>query len=335
MSVPFGKAAAIWIMTDIRGGDPDLIVRSLGNWGQGTLLFKYGNGLTKWQGLEEVVAAAREAGFTAAGYWFNYGHADEGRLMADHALDLNLDLVLLDWESDADNRYLADPTRAHRIAGDFKDGAPDVPLALCSWWYPWYHVPDALEDLLKYCDYNMPQVYALENWSNEANADYLDVSIEQYGGMWDGGPERTIPGFAAYDTNTWSPSIMQLRRGSEHAKEIGCPGVWLWSWNTLIGRSGSIDGLRKQERIDEFKSWDWPTVVDPELTCEEKLADCMKFADEKAKEVERLTATLGTKELQIEALTVGLAMCEDRRTDLEHYRSLILASDPGPPGDNV
>lgn len=259
--------------------------------------------------------------------------------MAEHAEHLGLDIALLDWETAADNAYLGDQTRAKRIGGDFKAGAPNIPLGLCSWWYPFYHQRDALRDLLVHCDYNFPQVYQLKNFSNDACIDDLDISIEQYSSLWDGGPEHTVPGFAAYDIPGWSPSNIQLRRGQEHAKALGCPGVWLWSWNALIGASGSNDGQRKTDRIDEIKSWDWPAPVEPEPTCEEKLADCIAFAQKMADE------NTGLKE-DIEMLQTEIESCGIRRGDLEVFRANVLeatdrieeaaaaikAADPGPDG---
>jgi hypothetical protein len=314
-----GKSAAIWYKSDIAGGDDQKIGDRAVNWGQGFILPKIGNGVTKWQGLQGLVERTHERGLKFIGWWYVYGQAEEGRVMGEHARDLGVDGVVIDWESHADNAFQDDPTIAQRIIGDLKNEAPDTPVGLSSWWKPSLHQPDALNEILDHCEWNMPQCYAIGDWTNEASANRIVSAIDEYEALSGFGADRTVPGIAAFgqhfgaDNTWWETTVEQMKQGEAKAKELECPGIWVWSWNYMIGKSGNLDGQRREEFIDEVKSWDWAVPTPPPSIeeCEEELAACQAALAE-------LEARFNAKENQLEE-------SEARRAELENWRIIVLS----------
>lgn len=104
-------------------------------------------------------------------------------------------------------------------------GLPGVLIGLSSYRYPSAHPEFPWEAFLKYCDFNMPQVYWVKN-NNPAVQ--LRKSIAEFKALkvW----RPIIPTGCAYPEGSWKPTPAQIVEFLDECKAQGLQGANFWEW---------------------------------------------------------------------------------------------------------
>lgn len=252
------QGLAYWRTDIIHGGDPAQIVAETQGMNCDVFAPKFGNGLTRWQGLEPRIEAHQEAGIEAHGWWYLKGLAGEGQAIGEHAVELGLDAILLDVETHWDNSNAS----ADTVMDEIEAAAPDIPVGLCSWWKPSYHAADRYRPFLERCDFNAPQVYWIGRYYAQAGADVLDWCLEEYEDLYGFPAEKTYPVLAAFGQtygsgHWWAATVEQMTIAQERAAELGLPGIYWYSADYMLGGAGSQGYNEQPEMIEALASFDW------------------------------------------------------------------------------
>jgi hypothetical protein len=102
---------------------------------------------------------------------------------------------------------------------------PDIPIALSSYRYPSFHPQVPWKDFLEKCDFNMPQVYWMQNHNP---ADQLMRSVREFQALVPFRP--IIPTGAAFREDGWSPTVDDVVEFMDTARSLNLAGVNFWEW---------------------------------------------------------------------------------------------------------
>jgi hypothetical protein len=272
----WGKGIAIWYAWELYDGRPDALVGEAKKLGLSKLCPKFGNGVAPWQGLEGLVEAAHGAGLQVWGWWYYYGRPDEGAISGDHAAALGLDGLILDVESHWEESALTASGRrrkAETLMTQLRERLPDTPMGIASWWKPSLHrVPFEVFFQEGFCDLNMQQAYWIGRYDEQGGARVLQESVEEYLRLYEWPAEKTVPILAAFGRNYrrgdrfvyWETTVPQMDAANAKAVELGCRGVWWWSWNFMLGLAGSVDKRPRPAFLEAIASYDWGVGPEPE-----------------------------------------------------------------------
>jgi len=265
----WGKGVAVWYAWELYDGLPDVLIREAKALGLAKVCPKFGNGIYPWQGLEGLIEEAHREGLQVWGWWYFFGNKDEGKICGDHAVSLGLDGVILDieshWEGSASTSS-ARRRKAELLMTQLRERLPDLPIGISSWWKPSYHdVPFEVFLREGFCDLNMQQTYWIGRFDEAGGARLLEESVEEYLGLYDWPPEKSIPILSAFGQsyqvggthNYWETTVPQMHAANAKARALGCRGVWWWSWNYMLGKAGSSDKLPRPGFFQAIASHEW------------------------------------------------------------------------------
>ena len=276
----FGKGLVIWRSDRMLGGNPQSAIQKVVELRCNAIWLKIGNGTKKWVGLEDVIAAARERDISVFGWWYIYGQALEGRIAAEHALDLGVEALALDVESHAKRSEAATPGLLEQIFIDTKNGLDGVPLGLCSYWKPSYHRELPFAEMLRCCDFNAPQMYWMGRTTEDGAEDVVKTCLQEYDQLFGWNYKNTVAIMAAFgqsinygqDVIYWEANRHQVDAAAEVARKNHVAGVAWWSLDFMAGGAGSRRGTSNTTLQTAVSRVEWDNAPLPELTPEQKLA---------------------------------------------------------------
>jgi hypothetical protein len=262
---PVGKGFFIWKIPNCENGDALAISETAYQAGLTHVLIKIANGIYDYNydsaSRNDLVAPVANAlharGIKVWGWHYVFGDLprDEAKAAIRQINKLPLDGYVIDAESEYKNKY----TPCRIFMSELRNALPDFPTALSSFRYPKYHMELPWNDFLKYCDYNMPQVY----WEQSHNPDYqLERSLNEFKTAVQ--PFRTyIPTGAAYCAGGWCPTIEDIHLFLNKAVALNMSAVNFWSWDYCR--------LKLPHIWNAIAAYDWPNAPNPEKTILEQL----------------------------------------------------------------
>jgi len=229
-----GKGFFIWKIRDCEGGSASAIASAAADAGLSHVLIKIADGMNQYNVdsttgndyVPAVVQALHAAGIQAWGWHYVYGSDPDGEAWAGgrRARSLGLDGYVIDAEME----YKASgmDAAARRYISDLRGYLNGIPIALCSFRFPTYHMEFPWEDFLNKSDYNMPQVY----WEQAHNAGaQLQRSFREFTAI---SPYRPyLATGAAYSTKTWAATAVDVNEFLTTAAALNIPAVNFFSWD--------------------------------------------------------------------------------------------------------
>jgi len=262
---PVGKGFYIWKIPGCENGYPLAIAETAYQAGLTHVLIKIANGIYDYNydpvSRKDLVAPVANAlharGIAVWGWHYVFGDLprDEANAAIRQINKLPLDGYVIDAESEYKNKY----TPCRIFMGELRNALPDFPVALSSYRYPKYHMELPWNDFLKYCDYNMPQVY----WEQSHNPDYqLERSLNEFKTAVQ--PFRPyIPTGAAYCAGGWCPTVADIKQFMDKAVDLKMTAINFWSWDYAR--------LKLPHIWNAIAAYEWPDAPNPEKTILEKL----------------------------------------------------------------
>lgn len=229
-----GKGFYTHILSECEAEDPLAIACAARDAGLSHVLVKIGDG-TQPFGLDAtgqdlslpVIQALRAAGIAVWGWHTVYGDdpTGEAALAILRVQELALDGYVLCAGAAYERADKAQAARAFMTAlrADW-----DVPIALSSYRFPYFHPELPWAAFLEKCDAVMPQVY----WEAAHNAgSQLRESLRQYKALPNARP--CIPTGVAYSRpGGWAPTLDDIADFINTAKDLGVEAVNFYSWDT-------------------------------------------------------------------------------------------------------
>jgi len=229
-----GKGYFIWKVRDCEKGNAEAIANAAQNADFTHVILKIADGpypynydqATNTDFLEPVVSALRKKKISVWAWQYVYGilPTREADVAIRRIKDLNLDGFVIDAEIEYKEPGKANAANAfmNRLRSELKD----LPLALSSFRFPYYHVQFPWKEFLEKCDYNMPQVY----WEQAHNpSSHLERTLQEFQKL---SPFRQIiPTGPTYKTGKWSPSTNEVTEFMDVAKKLDFKAVNFFSWD--------------------------------------------------------------------------------------------------------
>jgi hypothetical protein len=136
---------------------------------------------------------------------------------------LHLDGYVIDAE--AEYKQPGRDAAARQFMSALRKSLPNFPIALSSYRYPSYHPQIPWKEFLEKCDYNMPQVYWMQNHNP---GEQLTRSVQEFESL---APYRPIiPTGAAFRQNNWQPTVDDILEFLNTARSLNLNGVNFWEW---------------------------------------------------------------------------------------------------------
>mgnify|MGYP006295077011 FL=1 len=232
-----GKGMMIWQLRRCEDGSPERIAQTAQQAGLTHVLIKVANGMlaynvdrtTNQDLVPDVAKALKSRGIEVWGWHYIYGHnpIGEARIAIQRAKQLHLDGYVIDAEIEYKQRGM--DKKAEQFMQAIRGPLSNIPIALSSYRYPKYHPELPWKQFLKYCDYNMPQVY----WEQaHTPASQLERSFQQFQAL---APNRKfVPTGAFYKTNGWLPTPEDIKNFLEKSTDLGCKAVNFYTWDHKI-----------------------------------------------------------------------------------------------------
>jgi hypothetical protein len=229
-----GKGFFIWKIRDCEGGSPGAIASAAKSAGLSHVLIKIADGMnqynidssTGYDYVPSVVEALHAAGIQAWGWHYVYGGDPDGEAWngGRRACQLGLDGYVIDAEMEY--KAAGMDTAARRYVSDLRGYLGSIPIALCSFRFPSYHLEFPWSDFLNKSDVNMPQVY----WEQAHNAGaQLQRSYREFQSI---SPYRPyLATGATYSNNGWSSSTSDIIDFLTTAVSLNIPAVNFFSWD--------------------------------------------------------------------------------------------------------
>lgn len=228
-----GKGMYVWQIPHCEGGNPSKIAARAASAGLTHLLIKIADAGSAFnidsKGRDlvpPVVAALHAKGIQAWGWHYVYGYdpSAEARVAVQRTLALQLDGYVIDAE--VQFQLAGREAVAQTLCRQLRSGLGNLPIALSSFRYPTVHPQIPWSTFLKYCDYNMPQVYWEQSHDGAAQ---LTRSINEFKKI---SPYRPIiPTGPAYSNAGWRPAAAELTAFLQRALELQLPGANFWSYD--------------------------------------------------------------------------------------------------------
>jgi len=231
-----GKGYFIWQIAKTEDGNPVTIANKAVEAGLSHVLIKIADGIHTYNvdlvtGQDLVgglVQQLRARGILVYGWHYVYGYYPEQE--ADIAIQRirqhNLDGYVIDAESEYKdtkntNRYKNAKTFMSRL----RAALPNLPIALSSYRYPSLHPTLPWMEFLEKCDFNMPQVYWLQNHNP---GDQLRRCVNEFQNMTPFRP--IIPTGAAFREHGWEPTVADVIQFMDTARELNLKAANYWEW---------------------------------------------------------------------------------------------------------
>ncbi len=229
-----GKGFYIWQIPRCEGGNVEAIAQTARQEGLSYVLIKVAHRTylynydwkRKIDYVPPLVEALRKQGIGVWGWQYVYGDnpAGEADIAIRRVRDLGLDGFVINAE--AEYKQPGKSKAAAAYMKRLRQALPDTPLGLSSYRFPSYHPQLPWKEFLTYCDYNMPQVY----WMNNTNPGaQLKRSVREFEGM---SPFRPIvPTGAAFSEHGWTPTAGEVLEFLQTAQSLNLSSVNFWSWD--------------------------------------------------------------------------------------------------------
>ena len=265
-----GKTIFLWIVKTLYDGDPHAIALAAKRMGLTNVFVKVADGtwsynlrppLWKDDILPDLFEAFDAVGIPRWGWHFVYGY--EPLREAQKAIERIAKYDLEGYILNAEAAYKHRPTQATALMTYIRRAYPDLPLALSSYRFPNYHREFPFEEFLRFCDYNMPQVYWIKN---DNPVQQLHRCIEEYKQFT---PVPMVPTGIACRDHDWQPTIQQMTDFHNETKDLGLPAISWWEWVQSVKTSAA--GITYDTVIQSLQ-WevDPPPPPPPPLTHEEE-----------------------------------------------------------------
>lgn len=219
-----GKGVAIHMLEQQFNGDVKKILDYCITLGVDTIYPKIGNGLMVWKGLDEFIDTAVQRGFEVVPWWYLYGYPNEGRIFGKRMKELErygVRLGLFDVEQEFDNHkglvmdgssvnLNATRNRLRPVAlQTVKEYRQETGAGhgLTSWWKPEAH-PTPVTEFLKDAAVNMPQIYPMQDLSDDGGVRRLDHALKSYEQNY-GWKGETAPFVATFSEHNWTAPPLQ------------------------------------------------------------------------------------------------------------------------------
>jgi hypothetical protein len=229
-----GKGFFIWKLRDCEGGSPSAIASAAVAAGLSHVLIKIADGMnhynvdstTGFDYVPPVVQALHAVGIQAWGWHYVYGGDPDGEAWngGRRARSLGLDGYVIDAEMEY--KAAGMDSAARRYISDLRGYLNGIPIALCSFRFPSYHMEFPWADFLNKSDFNMPQVY----WEQAHNAGaQLQRSFREFLSI---SPYRPyLATGATYSNKGWSSTPSDVHDFLSTAVALNIPAVNFFSWD--------------------------------------------------------------------------------------------------------
>ncbi len=230
-----GKGYYIWQIPHCEGGNVEAIAAAARRAGLGYVLIKVANRTYAynydWRRridyVPPLVKALRAQGIGVWGWQYVYGDdpAGEANIAIRRIRELGLDGFVVNAE--AEYKHPGKAKAATTYMKRMRSALPNLPIGLSSYRYPSYHPQLPWKEFLAYCDYNMPQVYWMQNHNPGAQ---LKRSVREFEGM---APFRPIiPTGATFSERGWTPTPEEVLEFLQTAQSLNLSSVNFWSWDS-------------------------------------------------------------------------------------------------------
>ena len=253
-----GKGMMIWRIPNCENGNASIIAKVAVSAGLSHVLIKIANDTRPYNVdadgkdlVAPVVDALRAKGLQVWGWHYVYGYdpLGEAKIAISQTKRLTLDGYVIDAEKEYEEAGREAVARTFMSA--LRRGLPSTPIALSSFRWPTYHRAFPFSAFLEKCDYNMPQVY----WMQQHDAAYdLKRSVREFKAIM---PYRPIvPTGPAFGQSGWAPTASEVKTFMETAKSLGLKAVNFYSWD--------YSRLKLISVWNEIAKFDWPPEETPE-----------------------------------------------------------------------
>ena len=229
---PVGNGYFIWLLERCENGDFARAAKRAKESGLEWVSIKiadgnYPNNISKSNsGQKDLVGPAvdafRTAGISVWGWHYVYGYdpVGEAAIAEQRVKQFALDGYMIDAEAEYKNK----PTQAKLFMKNLRSRLPGVPLGICSYRFPYYHMEFPWSAFAS-CDFNMPQVY----WAGSKVPGYqLRTSYSQFKSL--GYSMPFFPLGAAYTEFGWKPTVAEIAEFRSTVKDLRLPGYGWWEW---------------------------------------------------------------------------------------------------------
>ncbi len=253
-----GKGMMIWRIPNCENGNASNIAKVAASAGLSHVLIKIAND-TRPYNLDAdgkdlvapVVDALRAKGMQVWGWHYVYGYdpLGEARIAIAQTKRFTLDGYVIDAE--IEYKEAGREAVARTFMSALRRGLPSTPIALSSFRWPTYHRAFPFAAFLEKCDYNMPQVY----WMQQHDAAYdLKRSVTEFKAIT---PYRPIiPTGPAFGQSGWAPTASEVKTFMSTAKSLGLKAVNFYSWD--------YSRLKLISVWNEIAKFNWPPEETPE-----------------------------------------------------------------------
>lgn len=228
-----GKGMMIWRIPYCEGGNPSTIANVAASAGLSHVLIKIANDTRPYNVdangndlVAPVVDALRAKGMQVWGWHYVYGYdpIGEAKIAISQTKRFLLDGYVIDAE--VEYKEAGRDTVARTFMTELRRGLPSTPVALSSFRWPTYHRSFPFAAFLEKCDYNMPQVY----WMQQHDPAYdLKRSVTEFKAIT---PYRPIiPTGPAFGQDGWAPTASEVKIFMDTAKSLGLKAVNFYSWD--------------------------------------------------------------------------------------------------------
>jgi hypothetical protein len=228
-----GKGMMIWRIPYCEGGNPSTIANVAASAGLSHVLIKIANDTRPYNVdangndlIAPVVDALRAKGMQVWGWHYVYGYdpIGEAKIAISQTKRFLLDGYVIDAE--VEYKEAGRDAVARTFMTELRRGLPSTPVALSSFRWPTYHRSFPFAAFLEKCDYNMPQVY----WMQQHDPAYdLKRSVTEFKAIT---PYRPIiPTGPAFGQDGWVPTASEVKIFMDTAKSLGLKAVNFYSWD--------------------------------------------------------------------------------------------------------
>jgi hypothetical protein len=274
-----GKGMMIWKIPQCEGGNAQAIANLAVQAGLSHVLIKiadssYAYNVDKTTGVDllpPVVDAIRAKGIQVWGWHYIYGFnpLGEAAIAVSQTKKYNLDGYVIDAEIEF--KAAGREAVAKTFMTELRKGLPSTPVALSTFRWPTYHQTFPYRAFLEKCDYNMPQVY----WVNNNNPEYdLTRSFTEFNAIT---PTRPmIPTGPAYTERGWAPTPEEVRIFMTTARRLSLSAANFYSWDD--------SRLNLKPVWDVIANFNWPgqTPLPPTADILERFINALNTFNYKA-----------------------------------------------------
>jgi uncharacterized protein (TIGR02246 family) len=230
-----GKGIYVWQLNRIAQGHVPTMVSKARDAGLTHVLIKVADGATAYNGelLPSAIEAFHGAGIQVWGWAWIWLRApeDEATVAADLVTTLGMDGFVVNAEHPAKGRV----GESELYMQVLRDRVGALPIGLSSYRYPQLHSTLPWEAFLSRCDWNLPQMY----WIDESPGDCLKRSLAQHMALPAARP--VIPTGAAYGETYGNlyfraePAEIVAFLDAVRAAGLAGASFWSWDWTELYG----------------------------------------------------------------------------------------------------